>query len=57
MHLMNKLLLGRIKDDVYFNLHITLALGPYFLHASSTISSCLYTPAPQDTQVAIKLYY
>ena len=56
LYLVKKLPLGKI-NDVYLNYHTKLALTPYFLHASSTISSRLSIPAPQDTQVALKLYY
>ena len=53
LYLVKKLRLGKI-NDVYLNYRTKLALTPYFLHASSTISSRLSTPAPQDTQVVLK---
>ena len=53
LYLVKKLPLGKI-NDVYLNYRTKLALTPYFLHASSTISSRLSTPAPQDTQVVLK---
>ena len=56
LYLVKKLPLGKI-NDVYLNYHTKLALTPYFLHASSTIFSRLSITAPQDTQVALKLYY
>ena len=53
LYLVKKLPLGKI-NDVCLNYRTKLALNPYFLHASSTISSRLSTPAPQDTQVVLK---
>ena len=53
LYLVKKLPLGKI-NDVYLNYRTKLALTPYFLHASSTISSRLSTPAPQDAQVVLK---
>ena len=53
LYLVKKLPLGKI-NDVYLNYRTKLALTPYFLHASSTISSHLSTPAPQDAQVVLK---